>query len=522
MRDPLLYGNCIWWRLTGKRLRARLRLALLLGQTPHAYALWLARHESLPPAAEPDHPPRILALIMDGQGVQETLASLASEAIAARVITAEADFDHGYAAEAEWIMPLISGDIISNGAGAQYRAAAAAAPKHADVIYADDDLVDGKGSRFKPHFKPDWNSELFKHFDYLTGAVMVKTDRVHPMAIGAPDWPTRLVNCAIQECEHQGGTVIHLRYILHHRLSRPEPRLPLKPATVERTESMLPRVTVLVPTRNRVDLLANCLDGLSRTVYPTAVEVLVIDNDSDDAATLDYLDRLDPAFARVLRVDGPFNFSALNNSAASEASGELLCFLNNDIEILDPCWLIAMARQAVRADVGAVGAQLLYPDGHIQHAGVTLGIGGAAAHAHRLLDPNEEGYFHRHALPQFVSAVTAACMVLERKKFEAAGRFDANRFAVSFNDVDLCLRLGALGWGSLYEPRAQLMHHESVSRGFDRDEVGAARQARETAHLQKLWGTQLATTEAMRHGPAPDRFHHPALSQLSEQFVPSL
>ncbi|PKP62855.1 MAG: glycosyl transferase, partial [Alphaproteobacteria bacterium HGW-Alphaproteobacteria-9] len=206
-----------------------------------------------------------------------------------------------------------------------------------------------------------------------------------------------------------------------------------------------------------------------------------------------------------------------NNRAVQQASGALLCFLNNDIEIEETGWLVAMARQAVRPDVGAVGAQLLYPDGRIQHAGVVIGIGGAAAHAHRLLKPDEEGYFHRHALPQFVSAVTAACMVVDRTKFDAVGGFDAERFAVSFNDVDLCLRLGARGWRSLYEPRARLVHHESVSRGLDRDKTGAARQAREAAFLNDLWNTRLAT-----QGATPDPFHHPHLSRLSEHFVPAL
>jgi len=517
LAHPVLYGRSLWWYLIGKRMRARLHLAPLLGQTPHAFALWLARNGALPPVEQSAKPPRIVALIQDGEGSAATLASLLAESIEARVVSAVSDIEWAISDGKSWIMPVANGDIIASGAGGYYRAAAARAPENCRVIYADDDLIDRKGRRHKPHFKPDWNSELFRHFDYVTGAALVRAARAPSIKGHEPDWAARLVTEAVDDSERENGAIIHTHHILHHRRSRPAPRLPLAQRLPARAQETLPRVSVLVPTRNRVDLLANCLEGLSRTEYPQAPEIIVIDNGSDDPATLAYLAQLDPAAARVLRDDGPFNFAAINNRAVQQASGALLCFLNNDIEIEETGWLAAMARQAVRPDVGAVGAQLLYPDGRIQHAGVVIGIGGAAAHAHRLLKPDEEGYFHRHALPQFVSAVTAACMVVDRTKFDAVGGFDAERFAVSFNDVDLCLRLGARGWRSLYEPRARLVHHESVSRGLDRDKTGAARQAREAAFLNDLWNTRLAT-----QGATPDPFHHPHLSRLSEHFVPAL
>ena len=284
--------------------------------------------------------------------------------------------------------------------------------------------------------------------------------------------------------------------------------MPQKLAMVKPERATLPKVSVIVPTRNRLDLLRTCLEGVESTDYPN-LEVIVVDNGSDDPATLKYLLNLDPARYRVLRVPGPFNFSELNNRAVQMAAGELLCLLNNDIEVLEPDWLAIMARQALRPDVGAVGARLLYPDGRIQHAGVVMGICGGAAHAHRLLQPDEEGYFRRHALPQFVSAVTAACLVVRRKKFEAVGKLDEQNFAVAFNDVDLCMRLNAQGWQSLYEPRATLIHHESVSRGLDRDPTGAERFAREFEALNKAWCTATLV----------DSYHHPAFSRFSERFV---
>ena len=192
----------------------------------------------------------------------------------------------------------------------------------------------------------------------------------------------------------------------------------------------------------------------------------------------------------------------------AEARGKLLCLLNNDIEVMAPDWLEIMATQALRTDVGAVGAQLLYPDGRIQHAGVVIGVGNAAGHAHRFVHPSDKGYFRRHALPQFTSAVTAACLVVARDRFLAVGGLDERNFVVAYNDVDLCLRLNQRGWQSLYEPRAVLVHHESVSRGHDLDPVGATRFANELAALKRIWHTDQIV----------DPYHHPQLSRAAEQF----
>ncbi|WP_241761229.1 glycosyltransferase [Erythrobacter sp. NAP1] len=402
---------------------------------------------------------------------------------------------------------------MSEAAGDAYRLAISLTEPTTHVIYADDDLINVEGRRHSPHFKPDWNSEMFRHFDYVSDSAIFRLS-----ALNLPSLAASPFQDALKLSQRDGGEIVHLPKVLHHRRSRKAPTLPLPPIQPD-PASELPSVSVLVPTRNRLDLLETCLEGLKATRYPGSCEIIIIDNGSDDPATIEYLANIDPGFARVIPFAGAFNFAAINNSAAREAKGKLLCFLNNDIEITDPSWLAIMAQQAVREEVGAVGAQLLYPDGRIQHAGVVLGIGGAAAHAHRLLQPSKTGYFHRHKLPQFVSAVTAACLVVERAKFEAVGGFDEEHFAVSFNDVDLCLKLRAKGWKSLYEPRARLVHHESISRGLDRDALGAARQAREVANLQEKWRTQLASGGEGEGAHNPDPYHHPELSRLSEQFV---
>lgn len=500
-----------WWLLR-KRVRANGQFAVLLSRSPRAYMLWglqkgRAEREHSPPC--PHHP--IIALVQTDAGkdpdpsqLDATMESLALEGVEAFVIgipgtdlVAAAQNIDWHAAP--WLMPIEAGDLLAPGAAAAYRAAVSTGSLH--VIYADEDQVDRWGRFLRPHFKPDWNPELFKHFDFLTGSCIVAGNKADLLSIAHDDgWAQRLVAQSASR-----GEVRHLTDLLHHRRSRPLPRIAAKPIQLL---AELPSISIIVPTRNRVDLLRTCLDGLAATDYPN-IEIIVVDNDSDEPETLAYLDEIKARGTFVMRHPGPFNYSAMNNRAAAAASGDLLCLLNNDIEIKDPTWLATLATQAVRDEVGAVGAQLLYPDGRIQHAGVVIGVGNAAGHAHRYLRPEDAGYFRRHALPQFISAVTAACLVVQKSRFQAVGGLDEQNFAVAFNDVDLCLRLNQRGWQSLYEPRAVLIHHESVSRGFDRDPVGAARFARELAALQRIWETDRIV----------DPYHHRHLSRAAEHFA---
>lgn len=507
---PRAWLKVAWWRVRGKRVRARAHFAPLLAASPRAYQLWLKTEPALPEMREGGPP--IVAIVAAGAGQAETLRSLAGQGAQVLALGAPDSPDLATAAarinwSAEpWLLPVVAGDRLAIGALDAYRAAAAriGAGSTEHIVHADDDLLDGHDRRVSPHFKPLWNRELLQHFDYLTGACMLRAGPGDLDGLNGSDWTAQLT----ARIAARSSGAVRIPHVLHHRRSRPAPGVPdVLPAS----KGALPKVTVIVPTRNRVDLLRTCIGGLARADYPD-FEVIVVDNGSDDLATLDYLANLDSARHRVLRDDGPFNFSRLNNRAANLATGELLCLLNNDIEMLDADWLAIMARQALRPEVGAVGARLLYPDGRIQHAGVVLGICGGAAHAHRLLRPDDEGYFRRHALPQFVSAVTAACLVVRRESFEAVGGLDEAAFAVAFNDVDLCLRLNERGWQSFYEPRATLIHHESVSRGLDRDPIGAARLARELAALKARWRTGEMEGQV-------DPFHHPQLSRYSERFA---
>lgn len=508
--EPRAYLTATKWRIKRKRVRSQAQMARLLALSPRAYTLWAMRQDRDSKDvhfSEGSSP--ILALI-DGTvacraaDLDRTRDSLEREGVASLVIGSTETPTLADAATAldgtgdVWLFPLEPGDTVTPGMAEAYSSAMKAYAGY--VIYADDDMMAGH-RRINPHFKPDWNAELFRHWDHLTGSCIIRTTRAELEAFSTrQDWDRALVAQAAGQREP-----LHLRQMLHHRKKRPAQHLPAQPLAIA---TDLPPVSIIVPTRNRVDLLRTCLAGIAAADYPD-VEVIVMDNESDDPETRDYLSMLDPGRHRVVHHAGSFNYSAINNRGADLSQGRLLCLLNNDVEMPDTNWLAVLATQALRPEVGAVGARLLYPDGRIQHAGVVIGVGNAAGHAHRFVRADEEGYFHRHNLPQFTSAVTAACLVVERKKFLAVGGLNEVDFPVAFNDVDLCLRLNQRGWQSLYEPRATLIHHESVSRGFDKDPVGAARFAAELAALKRIWKTD----------EVYDPYHHPQLSRASEQFA---
>ena len=396
-----------------------------------------------------------------------------------------------------WLCVVEAGDCLDCDAIEIYARAAERSP-HSWLIYADDDLIES-GERRAPHFKSDWNPELFEHHDFVTGSAVIRVTPQMAAGLDGHDWLKILTDRALARAQP-----IHIPAVLHHRMDRPAPALPSENSSaIDRA----PTVTVIIPTRNRLSLLRTCVEGVRRSSY-SRIELLIVDNDSDDPSTLSYLDQLNANGVRILKVPGPFNFSALNNTAVKHASGQLICFLNNDVEIMDPNWLSLLVRRAMHPGLGAVGGRLLYPDGSVQHAGVVLGVGGGAGHAHRYQRDGEGGYFMRDRLPQRVTAVTAACLVVARDKYLAVGGFDEQNFPVAFNDVDLCLKLNARGWQSFYEPRAVLIHHESKSRGKDSTKANKVRFANELAALKRRWGT-----DCLR-----DPYHHPQLSPFCEQF----
>jgi GT2 family glycosyltransferase len=513
--DPGTYLRAAGWRLRGLKVRSRNAIAPLTGRSPHAYSLWMRRERVRAARGPAPASPAVMILpVIDCRGgslgVEETIAALQSPlalppvTIGGPVVNGAIRIERPHelgrwtSRGGVWVCPLAPGDWIAPDAFEIYAAAVAGAGE-ARVIYADDDLL-LEGARSAPHFKPQWNPDLFRHHDYVTGAsIILATDMTTAKDEG---WAEDLLAQALG----RGSVPVHVPFVLHHRRTRPDPVVPL--ATAACVKGPFPLVSVIIPTRDQLDLLRTCVEGLKRVQY-AQIETIVIDNDSNEPAVLEYLHVLEREGTSVLHIPGPFNYSRLNNAAVSQTKGDLLCFLNNDIEMVDDAWLAFLVQQAQRPEIGAVGARLLYPDGTIQHAGVFTGIGGGAGHGHRFQHKDDPGYFDRARLPQQVSAVTAACLVVARDKFLAVGGFDETDFPVAFNDVDLCLKLNARGWQSFYEPRATLIHHESKSRGSDSAKGNRVRFAGELSALKSKWRTDVN----------PDPYHHPQLSPFSEQFL---
>ena len=415
----------------------------------------------------------------------------------------------------------------------------------ADIIYSDEDRLDELGRRYDAFFKPDWSPELFRGQNIISHLGVYRTAAVRRVGgfreglEGSQDYDLALR--VVEQTEPRN--IRHIPHVLYHwraipgsaalgtgeklyahdaarravqeHLERVGVRATVAPADHasfhQRVRYALPeprpRVTIIIPTRDRVDLLARCVRSvISRSTYGS-YDIVIIDNGSVEAATRAFFEELQAdSRLTILRIDEPFNFSRLNNLAAARARGEVLCFLNNDIEVISADWLEELVSLACQEGVGAVGAMLYYPDDSIQHAGVVLGLGGVASHGHRGLARGSEGDFARAALTRATSAVTAACMAVRRTVFEEVGGFD-EALAVSYNDVDLCLRIGARGYRNVWTPFAELYHHESVSRGDDRKNARAGFQT-ESRIMQERWGDLLQA----------DPYFNPNLSLHSPHF----
>lgn len=398
-----------------------------------------------------------------------------------------------------------------------------------NLIYSDTDEIDEDGVRGNVCFNSSWNPDLFFSSDKISRSATYRTSLVREIGgfrteyEGGQDYDLAL-RCVKESTSSQ---IFHIPRVLYHFRRRGEPGsadsnvesnscLAREQAlseffrdqpgvSVSRGEmtgtyrvrypipTPAPKVTVIVPTRDGGPLLKKCMRSIfDGTVYDN-LEVIVVDNQSRSRETIDFLQSLSrKSNVSVLRYDFPFNYSSINNFAEKHASGDVLCFLNDDVEAIESGWLSEMVSHALRPDIGAVGAKLLYADGFIQHAGVVMGIGGFASHAHRLYPATHPGYAGRALLVQNFSAVTGACLVMRRGVFRAIGGFDEDNLPVAFNDVDLCLRVREAGYRVLWTPYAILHHYESYSRGDDQmSPEKRARFNREKNFMLSRWKTDL-------------------------------
>lgn len=425
--------------------------------------------------------------------------------------------DDAGAARADWIAELEPGECWREHALALFALALAARPR-ALLAYGDHDTLGPDGVRRDPAFKPEWNADWLLSHDWLRAPLVWRA--AHLQACPLPARASRHERLLHLSAGLDGDAVVHLPHVLAHLPARAAGALEADaPAVVahlarqgEQASATLgrhgvrvcfalpepaPRVSIVIPTRNGGRLLRRCLGSLlARTAYPD-YEVLIVDNGSDDARCLAYLAAAArDARVRVRRDARPFNFAALNNAALADCRGRVLALLNDDVEIEHGDWLREMVSLACRPGVGAVGARLLYGDRSVQHAGVILGIHGGSGHLHRHLGEHEPGCLGRAQQLQSLSAVTAACLVVQRRHYEAVGGMDAEAFAVTFNDTDLCLRLGARGLRTLYTPHATLLHHESVTRGSDRHGLRRARFEAARAAFARRWPAAVAADPA--------------------------
>ena len=272
-----------------------------------------------------------------------------------------------------------------------------------------------------------------------------------------------------------------------------------------------PLVSVLIPNKDHTADLDRCLTSLYQNAGYDNFEVLVIENNSTDPATEAYYQTLPERFARcrVVRYQGAFNFSAINNFGAQFAKGEHLLLLNNDIEILSGDFLRELLSYSQRPDVGAVGAKLYYPDDTIQHAGVLMGINGSAGHSHKSYPRTAVGDLYRLVTTQNYMAVTGACLMTKASLYRAAGGLDEEQFAVAYNDVDYCLKLWGQGLHNVYTPRAEAYHYESKSRGLDTLSENAQRYEREKANFYAKYKQYIDNY---------DPYYNPHFNNLFENF----
>ena len=367
----------------------------------------------------------------------------------------------------------------------------------ADLIYSDEDRIDETGNRYNPWFKPDWSPELLMSVNYINRFYVVRKeigDRLGWYRLGyegAQDYDLLLRIYLVSD------KFFHIPRILYHSRIVPGPAMvgatekdnppddglkavndfldakgeqATAAAGDESTEYIVrykvrgsPKVSIIIPFKDKVGLLKNCLDRLLEKSSYQNYEVILISNDSQEGETREYLKSLNNPRIRLFTHDIPFNFSKINNWGVAQATGEYLLFLNNDTEVISPSWIEEMLGYAQRPEIGAVGAKLLFEDGTIQHGGVVLGIGGFADHIYAGARENSSTAFGRDTWTRDYLAVTAACLMVDRQKFKAVGGFD-EEFVVCGSDVELCLRLYRAGYRNVYLAFVRLYHYEAQTR----------------------------------------------------------
>jgi O-antigen biosynthesis protein len=413
---------------------------------------------------------------------------------------------------------------------------------NADLIYSDEDKINEQGQRKDPYFKPDWDPDLFCSQNLISHLGVYRTsllrevggfrlgyegsqdhdlalriverisdDRIRHIPHVLYHWRTIAGSTALAIEEKDYACEAARRAIESHFERR---KIPVKVTTASdnckafhRVEYPLPEkmplVSLIIPTRDHCKLLQRCVDSiLNKTDYPN-IELVIVDNQSQEASTLAYLEKLKIEHkVSVIKYNNAFNYSAINNTAVSHTTGDIIGLINNDIEVISSGWLREMVSHAIRPEIGVVGAKLYYGDNTIQHAGVILGMGEIAGHASKYLSKNATGYRGQAILLKNFSAVTGACLLMRRNIFEELGGLDEENLPIAFNDIDLCIRVREKGYRVLLTPYSELYHLESRSRISDEDPKRRIEFVQEVNFMQSKWGDVLAN----------DPFYNPNLT----------
>ena len=441
---------------------------------------------------------------------------------------------HPISSRTEWVLWLFGSAQLTRTAIKRFNAYIC---KHPTAIFAySDHRVTGKASGCDELLlKPSWSLDLVRASAYPGKVIAIRADAFSSYLEQASN-PTPYELMLYLGAHHHEKKFIRIpevlwsttmpcktfrqKYVLKTILKNHLKQINLKADITETPERYLkinyailpepPMVSIIIPTHNMLNHLEACIESLlNKTTYQN-YEVIVIDNQSDDKETLNYLNKITiKRNIRLLKHPHPFNFSAINNFAAQQARGDMLCLLNNDTEIISPDWLEHLVSQLLQPGVGVVGAKLLYTNGTVQHAGDAIGVAGCAGHMHGGIDAESPGYMGRAMLTQDLSAVTGACLLTYKSLYQELGGLDEKHLAVAFNDVDYCLRTREANKKVIFVPDALLYHYESVSRGGKISPEKKRRIKKEVAYMHKRW-KQVITQ---------DPFYHPCMNKQKADFT---
>ena len=423
-------------------------------------------------------------------------------------------------ASGEYLALFDHDDLLSP--NALFEVASAIEKEKADVIYTDEDKVTSDlKEHFQPHFKPDFNPDLLCANNYICHLFVVKRSLALKLGGQDPAYDGAQDYDFIFRCTENAEKIVHVAKILYHwrvhqasTADNPSSKLYAFDAGKRAIEAHLarigakaevshtkdlgfyrvkyqvqgnPLVSIVIPNKDEKETLKKCLESIWQKTSYSNYEIILVENNSTTQEIRDYYKELDGKDrVRVVYWDKEFNYSAINNFGISYAKGEYILCLNNDITVISPDWLEELLANCQRPEVGIVGARLYYPDNTIQHAGIVLGMGGCAGSLFVGLARSRGGYLHKAALQQDLSAVTAACFMVKKEVFEKAGGFE-EKLAVAFNDVDFCLKVRHAGYLVVYNPYAELYHHESKTRGYENTEAKKRRFQEEIEYMRCHW-----------------------------------